>query len=131
MGNRQQHRHTLALHMEVFRGSDLSQPIFKCRTRNISPDGAMILNKGFQLRKGSKLKLLLKATCKSVRKQFEIPAKVVWKTPTSLGIQFFPGKGAETREFKKFLFEAKVSSHARARERWERQQVPITVASEA
>ena len=130
MGNRQQHRHTLGLHMEVFRNTDPSQLIFKCRTRNISPDGAMILNKGFKLRKGSKLKLLLKATCRTVRKQFEIPAKVVWKTPALLGLQFFPAKGAEAREFTKFLFEAKVSSHARARKRWEKEQVAITVTTE-
>jgi hypothetical protein len=126
---REDYRHTLSLHMEVYRGGKSAEPIFKCRTRNLGLGGAMIRNRGFKLRKGARLKLLLKASCRSVRKQYAIDAKVVWKTPSAIGVQFFPEKGAEAREFRKFLFEAKVSSHARERERWAKRSVPALVAT--
>jgi hypothetical protein len=128
---RDDYRHTLSLHMEVYRGTKTTDPIFKCRTRNLGLGGAMIRNRGYKLRKGSRLKLLLKASCRSVRKQYAIEGKVVWKTPSAIGVQFFPEKGGELREFRKFLFEAKVSSHARARQRWAQRSVPALVTTQA
>lgn len=116
---RSQDRHTLSLHMEVFRGAKEKEPLFKCRTRNIGLGGVMIRNRGLRLRKGSKLKLLLKASCRSGKKQLAVNATVVWKTPEAIGLQFSPAKDSEQKDFKRFLFEAKVASHSRARKRWQ------------
>lgn len=127
---RAQHRHTLSLHMEVFRGAKEKVPLFKCRSRNIGLGGVMIRNRGLQVRKGSKLTLLLKATCRSGKKQLPINATVVWKTPTSVGLRFSPDSESEKKEFKRFLFEAKVAVHSRARKRWyESNNITATVVS--
>ena len=115
---RSQHRHTLSLHMEVYRGSKEKEPIFKCRSRNIGLGGASIRNRGLRVRKGSKLTLLLKASCRSGKKQFPVNAIVVWKTPSAIGLQFSPANESEKKAFKRFLFEAKVAVHSRARKRW-------------
>ena len=125
---RSQDRHTLSLHMEVFRGAKGNEPIFKCRTRNIGLGGVMIRNRGLRLRKGSKLKLLLKATCRSGKKELPVYATVVWKTPDAIGMQFSPASKSERKDFKRFLFEAKVATHSRARKRWhESQNITATV----
>ena len=127
---RDQHRHTLSLHMEVFRGADDKEPMFKCRTRNISFGGVMIRNRGLKLRKGARLKLLLKATCRSVRKQFPVDAKIVWKTSTAIGLEFSPAKETRLQDFRRFLFEAKVATHSRARKRWHESNVTATVLAD-
>lgn len=114
---RGQDRHTLSLHMEVYQGRD-KEPLFKCKTRNIGFGGVMIRNRGLSLRKGTKLKLLLKATCRSGKKQMPVNATVIWKTPSAIGLQFSPIKESEQLQFKRFLFEAKVATHGRARKRW-------------
>lgn len=116
---RSQHRHTLSLHMEVFRGTKEKSPIFKCRSRNIGLGGVMIRNRGLRVRKGSKLLLLLKATCRSGKKEIPVNATVVWKTPSAIGLEFSPVKESEKQAFKRFLFEAKVAVHSRARKRWQ------------
>lgn len=115
--HRAQDRHTLSLHMEVYRKAADKEPMFKCRTRNIGFGGVMIRNRGMSLRKGSRLKVLLKAVCRSARKHFEIDAKVIWKTSTAIGLEFSPIQTSKSKEFRRFLFEAKVGSHARARKR--------------
>ena len=115
---RTQDRHTLSLHMEVYRSAKDKEPLFKCRTRNIGFGGANIRNKDAGIRKGSRLKLLLKADCRSVRKEFPIDAVVVWKSPTAIGLAFSEENKKEQQDFKRFLFEAKVTSHSRARKRW-------------
>lgn len=125
---RSQDRHTLSIHMEVFRGAKGKEPLFRCRTRNIGLGGVMIRNRGLQLRKGSKLKLLLKATCRSGKKEMPVDATVVWKTPTAIGMKFSPSSESEQKDFKRFLFEAKVATHSRARKRWyESQNFTATV----
>ena len=124
---RAQDRHTLSLHMEVFRKAAEKEPMFKCRTRNIGFGGIMIRNRGLSLRKGSRLKVLLKAACRSVRKQFEMDAKVIWKTPTAIGLEFSPVQSSKSKEFRRFLFEAKVGSHARARQRDNENKITATV----
>ena len=116
---RSQDRHTLSLHMEVFRGAKSKEPLFKCRTRNIGLGGVMIRNRGLNIRKGSNLTLMLKATCRSGKKHILVNAKVVWKTPTAIGLQFSPVKESDQKNFKRFLFEAKVATHSRARKRWQ------------
>ena len=127
---RSQDRHTLSLHMEVYRGNKKeSEPLFTCKTRNIGLGGVMIRNRGLKLRKGSKLKLLLKATCRSGRKQLPVNATVVWKTPSAIGMQFSPANDSERKLFKRFLFEAKVATHARARNRWRENHISATVVS--
>ena len=127
---RSQHRHTLALHMEVYRGSKEKTPIFKCRSRNIGLGGAMIRNRGLRVRKGSRLLLLLKATCRSGKKEIPVSAIVVWKTPSAIGLKFSPAKESEKQAFKRFLFEAKVAVHSRARKRWhENNNITATVVS--
>ena len=125
--DRTQHRHTLSLHMEVYRGTKDKTPIFKCRTRNIGFGGVSIRNRGFNLRKGSRVKLLLIATCRSVKKQFPVDAKIVWQTPKAIGLKFYPGKDTELREFRRFLLEAKVSAHARIRRRMYADEISATV----
>ena len=127
---RAQHRHTLSLHMEVFRKGGDKEPLFKCRTRNIGFGGTMIRNRGIKLRKGARLKILLKATCRSILKQFEMEAKVLWKTPTAIGFEFYPTKLSKRQEFKRFLFEAKVGTHARARKRWHENNITATVLTQ-
>ena len=87
----------------------------------------MIRNRGLNLRKGSRLKLLLKADCRSVRKQFEMDAKVIWKTSTAIGLEFSPIQTSKSKEFRRFLFEAKVGSHARARQRDYENKITATV----
>ncbi len=124
---RAQDRHTLSLHMEVYRKTADKEPMFKCRTRNIGFGGIMIRNRGLNLRKGSRLKLLLKADCRSVRKQFEMDAKVIWKTSTAIGLEFSPIQTSKSKEFRRFLFEAKVGSHARARQRDYENKITATV----
>jgi len=124
---RAEHRHTLSLHMEVFRKSSDKEPLFKCRTRNIGFGGTMIRNRGINLRKGARIKILLKATCRSARKEFEMDAKVLWKTSTAIGFEFYPTKISKQKEFKRFLFEAKVGAHARARQRWNENGITATV----
>jgi len=114
---RAQDRHRLSLHMEVYRKAADKDPMVKCRSRNIGFGGIMIRNRGLNLRKGSRLKLLLKAACRSARKQFEMDAKVIWKTPTAIGLEFNQMQASKSKEFRLFLFEAKVGSHARARKR--------------
>jgi hypothetical protein len=99
--------------MEVYRKSGDKEPLFKCRTRNIGFGGTMIRNRGIKLRKGARLKILLKASCRSGLKQLEMDAKVLWKTPTAIGFEFYPTKLSKHQEFKRFLFEAKVGSHIR------------------
>ena len=125
--NRAQNRHTLSLHMEVFRKASDKEPLFKCRTRNIGFGGTMIRNRGIKLRKGARLKLLLKASCRFAQKQFEMDAKVLWSTPTAIGFEFYPTKISKQKEFKRFLFEAKVGAHARARKRWNESNIIATV----
>ncbi|WP_455217200.1 PilZ domain-containing protein [Kaarinaea lacus] len=115
-------RHTLSLHMEVFQSARAKEPLFKCRTRNIGLGGVMIRNRGLRVRKGSSLTLLLKATCRSGKKQILVNAKVVWKTPTAIGLQFSPVNESDQKNFKRFLFEAKVATHSRARKRWQGSQ---------
>jgi c-di-GMP-binding flagellar brake protein YcgR len=115
---RTQHRHTLSLHMEVYRSAKDKEPLFKCRTRNIGLSGVNIRNRDKGIRKGSKVIVLLKADCRSVRKEFPIEATVVWKSPTAIGMAFSAVNKREQQEFKRFLFEAKISSHSRARKRW-------------
>ncbi len=127
---RTQDRHTLSLHMEVYRKSGDKEPMFKCRTRNIGFGGTMIRNRGLKLRKGARLKLLLKASCRSGLKQLEMDAKVLWKTPTAIGFEFYPTKLSKHQEFKRFLFEAKVGTHARARNRWHENNVTATVLTQ-
>lgn len=122
---RTQHRHTLSLHMEVYRNAKDKVPLFLCRTRNIGFGGVNIRNQEIGIQQGSKLKLLLKADCRSVRKEFPLEATVVWKSPKAIGLAFSPVNKKEQQNFKRFLFEAKVSSHARARKRW-RASSPIT-----
>ena len=124
---RGQHRHTLSLHMEVYRKATDKEPMFKCRTRNIGFGGVMIRNRGLALRKGSNLKLLLKATCRSIVKQFQMDAVVIWKTPKAIGLEFSPTKVTKRRDFRRFLFEAKVSTHARARKRMTEESITATV----
>ena len=124
---RAQDRHTLSLHMEVYRKAADKDPMFKCRTRNIGFGGIMIRNRGLGLRKGSRLKLLLKADCRSIRKQFEMDAKVIWKTSTAIGLEFSPVQTSKSKEFRRFLFEAKVGSHARARKRVSEDKITATV----
>ena len=126
---RSQDRHTLSLHMEVYKGKKEAEPLFTCKTRNIGLGGAMIRNRGLKLRKGSKLKLLLKATCRSGRKQLPVTATVVWKTPSAIGIKFSPASDSERKELKRFLFEAKVATHARVRNRWKENHISATVIS--
>jgi hypothetical protein len=113
--------------MEVFRKSTDKEPLFKCRTRNIGFGGTMIRNRGIKLRKGARIKVLLKATYRSARKEFEMDAKVLWKTPTAIGFEFYPTKISKQKEFKRFLFEAKVGTHARARQRWNENNITATV----
>lgn len=122
---RTQDRHTLSLHMEVYRSAKDKEPLFKCRTRNIGFGGLNIRNRDLSLRKGSKLKLLLKADCRSVRKEFPMEATVVWKSPTAIGMAFSPVDRQEQQKFKRFLFEAKVTNHSRARKRWQASS-PVT-----
>lgn len=128
---RSQDRHTLSLHMEVYRSKKETVPLFTCKTRNIGLGGVMIRNRRLQIRKGSKLKLLLKATCRTGRKQLPVNATVVWKTPTAIGLQFSPANDFERKEFKRFLFEAKVATHARVRSRWRENQLSATVIPRA
>jgi hypothetical protein len=116
--------------MEVYRKSGDKEPLFKCRTRNIGFGGTAIRNRGLQLRKGARLKILLKASCRSGLKQLEMDAKVLWKTPTAIGFEFCPTKLSKHQEFKRFLFEAKVGSHARARNRWHENNVTATVLTQ-
>lgn len=127
---RAQHRHTLSLHMEVYRKAGDKEPLFKCRTRNIGFGGTMIRNRGLTLRKGAKLKLLLKATYRSVQKMFELDAKVIWKTTSAVGLEFYPIKISKHKEFKRFLFEAKVGTHARARIRSNEDKITATVMAQ-
>lgn len=127
---RAQHRHTLALYMEVYRKASDEEPMFKCRTRNIGFGGIMIRNRGLALRKGSRLKLLLKATCRNTLKQFQMDAKIVWKTPDAIGLEFYPTKASERRDFRRFLFKAKVGTHARARKRLRENNITATVISQ-
>ena len=127
---RAQHRHTLSLHMEVYRKASDKEPMFKCRTRNIGFGGIMIRNCGLNLRKGSSLKLLLKATCRSMVKQFEMDAVVIWKTPDAIGLEFDASKVTKRRDFRRFLFEAKVSTHARARKRLSENNITATVLAQ-
>lgn len=124
---RAQHRHTLSLHMEVYRKASDEEPMFKCRTRNIGFGGTMIRNRGLKLRKGARLTLLLKAVCRSVRKQFEMDAKVIWKTPSAIGLEFSPIPVSRRQEFRRFLFEAKVGTHARARQRSNEEGITATI----
>ena len=124
---RAQDRHTLSLHMEVYRKAADKEPMFKCRTRNIGFGGIMIRNRGLSLRKGSRLKILLKADCRSIRKQFEMDAKVIWKTSTAIGLEFSPIQTSKSKEFRRFLFEAKVGSHARVRQRDNEDKITATV----
>ena len=127
---RKQDRHTLSLHMEVFRKAADKEPMFKCRTRNIGFGGIMIRNSGLSLRKGSRLKLLLKATCRSTLIQFQMHAKIVWKTADAIGLEFCPTKTSKRRDFRRFLFKAKVGTHARARKRMRESYVTATVVSQ-
>ena len=125
--SRAQNRHTLSIHMEVFRKANDKEPLFKCRTRNIGFGGTMIRTRGIKLRKGARLKLLLKASCRLAQKQFEMDAKVLWSSPTAIGFEFYPTKISKQKEFKRFLFEAKVGAHARARKRWNENNITATV----
>ena len=124
---RSQDRHTLSLHMEVYKKAADKEPLFKCRTRNIGIGGTMIRNRDLSIRKGSRLKLLLKAECRSVRKQFEMDAKVIWKTPEAIGLEFCPIQLSNSQQFRRLLFEAKVGSHARARNRVKENKITATV----
>jgi len=87
----------------------------------------MIRNRDLSLRKGSRLKILLKADCRSIRKQFEMDAKVIWKTSTAIGLEFSPIQTSKSKEFRRFLFEAKVGSHARVRQRDDEDKITATV----
>jgi hypothetical protein len=127
---RAQDRHTLSLHMEVFRKAGDKDPLFKCRTRNIGSGGTMIRNRGINLRKGARIKVLLKASYRSVQNEFEMDAKVLWKTPTAIGFEFSPTKISKQQEFKRFLLKAKVGTHARARKRWNKDNITATVLTQ-
>lgn len=112
-------RHTLSLFMEVFEDVKNREPLFKCRTNNIGIGGLMIHNQGQSLHKGSKVKLLLKATCRTGLKEFPVEAKIAWKTSEAIGMQFSPLNEAKQRAFKRFLFESKVAVHSNERKRWQ------------
>lgn len=120
-------RHTLSLFMEVYQDAKDNEPLFKCRTNNISIDGLMIHNQGPTLQAGSKVKVVLKATCRSGLKVFPIGAKIVWKTDEAIGMQFSHLNETEQRDFKRFLFESKAAVHSNNRRRW-RESTEITAA---
>lgn len=111
-------RHTLSLFMEVYEDDGHKEPLFKCRTNNIGIGGLMIYNQGQTLRKGVRVNVLLKATCRSGLKEFPVEAKIVWKTSDAIGMQFSPLNEAEEKNFKRFLFESKVAVHSTNRRRW-------------
>jgi c-di-GMP-binding flagellar brake protein YcgR len=118
-------RHTLSLYMEVYQDAKDKEPLFKSRTNNIGIGGLMMHNQGIKLRTGSKVKVILKATCRSGLKVFPVDAKVVWKTTEAIGLQFSPLNEIEQKNFKRFLFESKVAVHSGKRRRW-RESTEIT-----
>jgi len=118
-------RHTLSLYMEVYEGEQAENPLFKSRTNNIGIGGLMIHNQGQTLRKGLKVNVLLKATCRSGLKEFLVEARIVWKTPEAIGMQFYPLNENEQKDFKRFLIESKVAVHSTSRRRW-RESTNIT-----
>jgi hypothetical protein len=120
-------RHTLSLFMEVYEDNVRQEPLFKCRTNNIGIGGLMIHNQDQMLRKGVKVKVILKATCRSGLKEFPVDAKIVWQTAEAIGMQFSPLSEAEEKNFKRFLFESKVAVHSNSRKRW-RETTNITAA---
>jgi len=88
----------------------------------------MIRNRGLGVRKGSKFRLLIKVTGRSGKQALPVNAVVVWKTPSAIGLQFSPVNESEKKAFKRFLFEAKVAVHSRARKRWhENRDITATV----
>lgn len=118
-------RHTLSLYMEVFEEEQSKEPVFKSRTNNIGIGGLMIHNQGQTLRKGLRVNVLLKATCRSGLKEFLVAARIVWKTPEAIGMQFYPFNEIEQKNFKRFLIESKVAVHSSSRKRW-RESTNIT-----
>jgi hypothetical protein len=104
--------------MEVYEGSKDKEPLFKSRSNNIGIGGLMIHNQGQTLRKGLKVNVLLKATCRSGLKEFQVEARIVWKTPEAIGMQFSPLNDTEQKNFKRFLIESKVAVHSSNRRRW-------------
>lgn len=123
-------RHTLSLFMEVYQDDKDKEPIFKCRTNNIGIGGLMIHNQGLSLRRGSRVKVVLKATCRSGLKIFPVEARIIWKTAEAIGMQFSPLNETEQRDFKRFLFESKVAVHSNNRRRWrESTEITATISS--
>ena len=118
-------RHTLSLYMEVYEGNRDKEPLFKSRTNNIGIGGLMIHNQGQTLRKGLKVNVMLKATCRSGLKEFLVEARIVWKTAEAIGMQFPPFTDIEQKNFKRFLIESKVAVHSNSRRRW-RENTNIT-----
>ncbi len=77
----------------------------------------MIHHQGLAISEGSNVNVVLKATCRSGLKVFPAEAKVVWKTSDAIGMQFYSLDEMEQKNFRRFLFESKVSAHSGERRR--------------
>ncbi len=103
--------------MEVFEEENTQTPLAKCRTNNIGMGGLMMQHQGLAITEGDSVSVVLKATCRTGLKVFPAVAKVVWVSSDAIGLQFSSLDETEQQNFRRFLFESKVSAHSGERRR--------------
>ena len=104
------HRHTLALDTEVHFNEQSVANMFRCRTKNIGLQGAFLPSKSMPINSNTNVEVVFRASAPSILKQYRLQAQVVHTSDDGAGLVFSPLDREEQKQFRQFLFRAKVAA---------------------
>jgi hypothetical protein len=107
---RSDHRHTLALDTEIHFNELSLNGMFRCRTSNIGLQGAFIPAKNLPITTNTEIDLVFHARTRPVPKHYRLSAKLVRLEDKGAAMVFCSSSKEQLRDFRRFLFKAKVAA---------------------